>query len=74
MSASKAAFDGIVVAQNEKLVAKAELLMKDPFGAGWMLIVRPAVVNWRDGLVTGTAVGPAIESWIAGGSYKERKG
>jgi glycine cleavage system H protein len=74
VGAARAAFDGTVVAQNGTLIDRPELLMSDPFGKGWMLIVRPASDNWRAGLVTGAQVGPAIESWIAGGSYKERAG
>jgi len=72
VGAARAAFDGVIVAQNEALVAKPELLTTDPFGEGWMLIVRPSVDDWRGGLVTGAAVGPAIENWIASGTYKER--
>ncbi len=72
VGAARAAFDGIIVAHNEMLVDKPELLTTDPFGAGWMLIVRPTADDWRAGLVTGPEVGPTIENWIAGGSYKER--
>jgi len=74
IGAARAGFDGIVVAHNEALVDKPELLTKDPFGAGWMLIVRPSGNDWRDGLVTGADVGPAIDAWIATGSYKSRAG
>ena len=72
IGAARAAFDGTVVAHNASLVARPELLTTDAFGEGWMLIVRPAADNWRAGLVTGANLGPAIENWIAGGSYKER--
>jgi glycine cleavage system H protein len=72
IGAARAGFDGTVVAQNEALVDKPELLTSDAFGDGWMLIVRPADDNWRSGLVTGAAIGPTIERWIADGSYKER--
>ena len=72
VGAARAAFDGTVLAQNEALIKKPELLTTDPFGAAWMLIVRPANDDWRSVMVTGAAVGPAIESWIAGGSYKDR--
>lgn len=72
VGAARAAFDGTVVAQNETLVDKPGLLTTDPFGEGWMLVVRPSGDNWRDGLVSGVDVGPTIEKWIAGGSYKER--
>jgi glycine cleavage system H protein len=73
VGAARAAFDGTVIAQNEGLIVKPELLMADPFGAGWMLIVRPTQDDWRAGLITGPDVGPAIENWIAGGSYKDRR-
>jgi glycine cleavage system H protein len=74
VGAARAGFDGVVVAQNDALARKPELLTTDAFGAGWMLIVRPADDTWRSGLVTGTAVGPTIENWIAGGSYQDRTG
>ena len=74
VGAARAGFDGTVVAQNEKLVEKPELLTRDAFGDGWMLIVRPLGDNWQTGLVTGAAIGPMIESWMAGGSYKDRTG
>jgi glycine cleavage system H protein len=74
IGAARAGFDGTVVAHNEKLVDKPELLTSDAFGDGWMLIVRPSGDDWQAGLVTGAAIGPTIESWIARGSYKERTG
>jgi glycine cleavage system H protein len=72
--AARAAFDGIVVAQNERLIDKPELLIEDAFGDGWMLVVRPAHSDWRSGLVAGANIGPAIENWISRGSYKDRSG
>jgi glycine cleavage system H protein len=72
VGAARAGFDGTVVAHNENLVDRPELLTRNAFGDGWMLIVRPAGDDWRTGLVTGAAIGPTIESWIASGSYKER--
>lgn len=74
VGAARAAFEGFIVSQNEKLIAKPRLLTSDPFGAGWMLTVRPSGEDWRAGLVEGSRIGPAVESWIAGGSYKERNG
>lgn len=72
IGAARAGFEGTVVAHNEALVKRPALLTSDSFGEGWMLIVRPATPEWNSGLVTGAAVGPAIEAWIAGGSYKKR--
>jgi glycine cleavage system H protein len=74
IGAARAGFDGSVVAHNEKLVDKPELLTSDAFGDGWMLIVRPAGDDWQTSLVTGAAIGPTIERWITGGAYKERTG
>ena len=68
------AFDGIVVAHNELLERKPELLNRDPFGAGWMLIVKPSHHNWRDGLVTGGAIAPAFDAWLSTDAYKDRAG
>ncbi len=74
VGAARAAFDGTIVAHNEKLVDKPELLMRDPFGEGWMLVVKPAPDDWRAGLVAGANIGPAMEAWVAGGTYKGRTG
>ena len=72
VGAARAAFDGVVVAYNELLVRKPELLTKDAFGEGWMLVVRPASLDWRDTLVTGVTIAPAFEAWLATGAYKDR--
>ena len=74
IGAARAAFDGIIVAHNQTLVDRPRLLTTDAFGAGWMIIVRPASDDWRTGLVTGAEVGATIERWIAGGSYKDHAG
>lgn len=74
VGAARAGFDGTVVAHNQALVDRPELLTKDSFGEGWMLIVRPARPNWQDELIAGDVVDKAVEAWIAGGSYKERSG
>lgn len=72
IGAACAAFEGAVVAHNEALVDRPELMMSDPFGDGWMLIVRPADAGWCDRLVTGEEIETSLETWIAGGSYKRR--
>jgi len=72
VGAARAAFDGIVIAQNEKLIDRPELLTTDAFGEGWMLIVRPADGDWRGGLIAGAEIALRIEKWIAGGSYRDR--
>ena len=72
VGSARAAFDGMVVAHNDALVRKPELLNRDPFGEGWMLIVRPARADWRASLVTGAAIAPAFTAWLATGAYKGR--
>src|SRR5262245_25509832 len=57
VGAARAAFEGIVVAHNEKLMKKPEMLNKDAYGEAWMLIVRPSQADWREGLVTGSDIG-----------------
>jgi glycine cleavage system H protein len=74
IGAARAAFDGKVIAHNERLERKPELLNQDAFGDGWMLIVLPAHDDWHDGLVTGAAIAPAFEAWMATGAYKDRSG
>jgi glycine cleavage system H protein len=72
VGSARAAFDGVVLAHNETLMRKTELLNADAFGAGWMLIVKPARDDWREGLVTGAAIAPAFAAWYATDSYKAR--
>jgi glycine cleavage system H protein len=70
--AARAAFDGTVVSHNENLIRKPEFLMQDAYGNGWMLVVRPTHGNWRRTLVTGSAIAPAFEEWVATDSYRSR--
>jgi glycine cleavage system H protein len=72
VGSARAAFAGTVVAHNEHLERKPELVNQDPFGRGWMLLVRPAHDNWRDVLVTGADIAPAFELWLSSGAYKDR--
>jgi glycine cleavage system H protein len=75
VGSARAAFEGVVVASNTELERKPKLLNDDAFGAGWMLIVRPAdASSWRGGLVTGPAIGPAFAAWLASEAYKDRTG
>jgi glycine cleavage system H protein len=74
VGSARAAFDGVVVRHNERLDRTPELLNQDPYGEGWMLVVRPSRDDWRDKLVDGASVRPAFDSWIATGSYRNRSG
>ncbi|MDT2021428.1 glycine cleavage system protein H [Methylocella sp. CPCC 101449] len=72
VGSARAAFAGVVVAHNERLEKKPELLNQDAYGEGWMLIVRPAPGDWQAGLVTGAAIAPIFEAWFDTGAYKDR--
>jgi glycine cleavage system H protein len=72
VGSARAAFDGLVVAHNELLERTPELLNSDSYGRGWMLIVRPARENWREGLVAGAAIGPVFAAWLVTGAYRTR--
>jgi glycine cleavage system H protein len=72
VGSARAAFDGTVSAHNEVLIRRPELLDKDAYGEGWLVDVRPKDLDWQTGLVTGAAVGPAFDAWLASESYKSR--
>ena len=72
VGSARAAFEGAVIAHNERLEKKPELLNQDAYGEGWMLIVRPAHADWQAGLVTGPAIAPTFQAWFDTGSYKDR--
>ena len=74
VGAARAAFEGVVVAHNEALERKPALLNQDPFGTGWMLIVRPSSDDWRAALATGDTIAPAFDAWLATDAYKDRAG
>jgi len=52
---AKSAFEASVVAVNEELAAKPSLANEDPYGAGWLVKLRPSAWDAeRAGLVTGS--------------------
>jgi glycine cleavage system H protein len=60
---AKSAAGGEVVAVNEDLVAKPSLANEDPYGAGWMVILKPD--DWaaaKATLTPGTQVAPKYEA------------
>ena len=74
VGAARAAFEGVVVAHNEALMKKPELLNKDAYGEAWMLIVRPSQPDWRQRLVAGDELKPVLEAWFNYEIYKQRNG
>ena len=68
---AKAAFNGTIVAVNEDLTAKPALANEDPYGKGWLVILKPA--DWaaaRAGLTPGSQVAPKYEAKMAADNFK----
>lgn len=60
---AKSAVGGEVVAVNNEAVGKPSLVNEDPYGAGWMVILKPE--DWasvKPILVVGSQVGPKYEA------------
>jgi glycine cleavage system H protein len=60
---AKSAAGGEVVAVNDDLVAKPTLANEDPYGAGWMVVIKPE--DWaavKPTLTPGAQVGPKYEA------------
>jgi glycine cleavage system H protein len=74
VGSARAAFDGIVVAHNELLIRRPELLNEDAFGAGWMLVVRPSGEEWSVLLRSGDRIAEAFQEFLASAAYKDRTG
>lgn len=53
---------GEVLEVNEALARKPELVNQDPYGQGWMIVVRPANAADVDGLMTADAYRELIAS------------
>jgi glycine cleavage system H protein len=57
----KAPLSGEVVEVNLRLREEPELVHRDPYGAGWLLRLRPSALDReRVDLVTGDAIAPAM--------------
>jgi len=74
VGSARAAFDGAVVIHNKLLDRTPELLNQDPYGQGWMVLIRPSRGDWRGELVGGASIRPAFDAWIETGSYRDRNG
>lgn len=60
----RAGFEGTVVSVNEAAALSPQLINADCYDKGWMLLVKPENENWKEGLVTGTAIAEAYEAWM----------
>lgn len=67
---AKSAAGGEVAAVNEELVGKPALANEDPYGRGWMVVLKPE--NWaavKPALVPGTRVAPKYEAKMAADGF-----
>ena len=67
---AKSAASGAVVAVNDELVARPSLANEDPYGAGWMVVIKPA--DWpavKATLTPGTQVAPKYEAKMAADGF-----
>lgn len=61
---ARIAFDAVVDAVNEGLMRNPGWLVTDPYGAAWMIVVRPKSAEAIDTLVTGDAMAVAYTRWL----------
>jgi glycine cleavage system H protein len=67
---AKAAFNAEVVETNDAVVANPKLANSDPYGAGWLVKLRPAdFAAAKAGLVPGSAVAQPYEAKMAADSF-----
>ena len=67
---AKSAAGGTVAAVNEALVAKPALANEDPYGTGWLVILKPA--DWasvKGTLTPGSQVAPKYEAKMAADGF-----
>ena len=53
--------DGTVEARNESVLASPEELQNDPYGEGWLLLVRPSAPAQVDGLMDAASYGAKVD-------------
>lgn len=71
IGSARSAFDGVIVAANERLVAQPSLLNTDAFGEGWMALLRADDPAWSEALVTGPTIAEVFAEWLAREAYRE---
>jgi glycine cleavage system H protein len=62
---------GEIVAVNEELDSDSSLVNKDPYGEGWIMLVKPSKLDEELGSLM---KGDAVEPWLKGEIEKAEKG
>ena len=68
---AKSAVGGEVVAVNDKVIGKPDLANTDPYGEGWLVVLKPE--NWagvKAGLTPGAEVGPKYETKMTADNFE----
>ena len=61
---ARIAMAGVVETVNEELIANPHWLVDEPYGKGWMMLVRPKLADAMSELTAGGAVAGAYEAWM----------
>ena len=56
-----APISGVIEARNEAVLASPEELQNDPYGEGWLLLVRPSEPAQIDGLMDATTYSAKVD-------------
>jgi glycine cleavage system H protein len=66
-----APISGTIVEVNEDLEGESTLINKDPYGAGWIMVIQPS--DW-EGESGGLVHGDAVAGWMEGEMKKAEEG
>ncbi len=69
----RAAFAGTVLAVNGAMMARPSLANAEPYGAGWVSLLRPDDAAALAGLVSGNALEAAYAAWMDSEEFPERQ-
>ena len=69
----RVAFAGTILAVNEAMMARPSLANADPYGAGWVSLLRPDEPGPLAGLVSGNALEAAYGAWMEREGFPERE-
>ena len=67
------AFAATMVAVNEAMMARPALANADPYGAGWVALVRPDDPAALEGLLSGNALEAAYAAWMVAEDFPARE-
>src|SRR3990172_4875306 len=64
VGALRAPVSGVLVAMNDKVLAKPSLINDDPYGEGWLVVIHPA--NLQEDLNDLVHGEDAVQAWLEG--------